>query len=83
MTPTNKPYQGEIHEWERKYFDREETFSNSLGYKIYGIPKNHPFYINWILTSAVVDYDETTGIVETLNSTYKLVPPRRTTSPKK
>lgn len=77
---THKPYRGEIHEWERKYFDKIKDFPHTLGYIIRGIPKGHPEFTGFILTSAVVDYDETTGELETLNSIYKLVPPRITTS---
>lgn len=85
MNTTNKPYRGEIHEWKRKYFPKDiwEEYKPSLGYCIYGIPIGHPQFVNYILTSAVVDYDETTGEVETINSIYKLVPPRNTTSVKK
>jgi hypothetical protein len=77
---TNKPYRGEIHEWKRRHFD-EVLFPNlghTLGYVIVGIPINHPTLTNWIITSAVVDYDETTGELETINSIYKLVPARMT-----
>jgi hypothetical protein len=69
-----KPYRGEIHNWEKRRFDKDRNcLPENLGYVIFGRPKGHPSFSRSIQTSAVVSHNEETGEIETLNSIYQLI----------
>lgn len=74
ITREKKPFKGEIHNWGEIFFNKEEypEFKDTLGFVIFGTPSGHPSFTNWLRTSPVVKFDETTGEIETLNSRYLL-----------
>jgi len=83
-TEKEKPYNGEIHSWQKIPFDTKkytEIYKEDagLGYVITGHVLHHPHY-SWkspFHTSLVVSFNEETGEVETRNSRYKVIGPER------
>lgn len=65
----SKAYKGEIHNW------RVVRYKDEPGISIHGVPHGHPSFVNWVLTSQVVEAFEKDGelFVETQNSIYKLI----------
>ena len=75
-----KPYKGEIYDPQIHYYDRDlvdesapDLKDQHLYFVVLGRPVGHPRFTDCIRTSMVVKYDETTGMIETLNSQYKLI----------
>ena len=72
----SKPYKGSIHNWKRRFFGKD--------FVIVGIPRSHPDFVDWIITSKVIRMEKTdpytngrdgfyTYGIETQNSHYELV----------
>lgn len=71
---TTKPHKGKISNWAK----RETISQKGLGYYIIGKFVDHPdFAGDFGHTSYVVAHDEVTGEIETRNSRYTLVDPRK------
>lgn len=68
----NKPYKGMIENWIKLTWKPEQLlgFPGTLEYSVIGIPINHPEFVGWIKTSAVVKQEG--NEIETLNSRYTL-----------
>lgn len=75
-TIVEKPYKGQIANWEKRYFSKAAfpQHKDTLGYVIMGVPIGHPQYSEWIVTSPVVKHEE--DQIETLNSRYTLLNPK-------
>lgn len=68
-----KEFKGNIRNW-WKYYPLKQFGSEGLGYVIIGTFDGHPHFDGEKgNTSFVVSHDEETGMIETLNSCYKLI----------
>lgn len=69
-----KPFKGFIHSWKMRKVP-------SGGFVVVGVPQGHPDFVDWIVTSIVVNMfeiprhrgDPRRFRIETLNSVYELV----------
>lgn len=71
-----KPYMGKIDDWEEVIHSEwaVDDVKGTLGYKIKGLPKGHPKFDGWIVTSLVVKREG--DQIETMNSRYDLGSPK-------